>query len=57
MHARFSSWFYAADFYEKQRVADIGVIFSKDNYNLNGNIYHCILKKKELLVLCQIVEK
>lgn len=42
MHAWFSSWFYAADFYEKQRVADIGVIFSKDNYNLNGNIYHCI---------------
>lgn len=29
MHAWFSSWFYAADFYEKQRVADIGVIFSK----------------------------
>lgn len=57
MHAWFSSWFCAADFYEKQRVADIGVIFSKDNYNLNGNIYHCILKKKELLVLCQIVEK
>lgn len=57
MHAWFSSWFYAADFYEKQRVADIGVIFSKDNYNLNWNIYHCILKKKELLVLCQIVEK
>lgn len=47
MHARFSSWFYAADFYEKQRVADIGVIFSKDNYNLNGNIYHCILKRKD----------
>lgn len=57
MHAWFSSWFYAADFYEKQRVADIGVIFSKDNYNSNWNIYHCILKKKGLLVLCQIVEK
>lgn len=42
MHAWFSSWFYAADFYEKLRVADIDVIFSKDNYNLNGNIYHCI---------------
>lgn len=48
MHAWFSSWFYAADFYEKQRVADTGVIFSKDNYNLNGNIYHCILKKKRI---------
>lgn len=47
MHARFSSWFYAADIYEKQRVADIGVIFSKDNYNLNGNIYYCILKRKD----------
>lgn len=31
----------------KLRVADIGVIFSKDNYNLNGNIYHCILKEKD----------
>lgn len=52
MYVWFLFWFYVVDFYEKLRVVDIDVIFFKDNYNLNGNIYYCILKKKELLVLC-----